>query len=179
MAASGCATMLCPIAPVRARSEKNPRKKSSAHVSVSSPSLETGAASGAERYCVERQTWRARPSVRRATDRLTMTYCEVGLTCSPSARSLSKAYYWWESNKSPAKSGRERRRRFFDGTNCQFRPIHRSSPPRPGRISLAPIAHTCELGEARVGHFPLCSHKDKRAYFYSFVPRAGGVPHAP
>ena len=82
-----------------------------------------------------------------------MTYCEVGLTCSPPARSLSKAYYWWESNKSPAKSGRERRRRFFDGTNCQFRPIHRSSPPRPGRISLAPIAHTCELGEARVGHF--------------------------
>ena len=42
------------------RSEKNPRKKSSARVSVSSPSLETGAASGAERYCVERQTWRAR-----------------------------------------------------------------------------------------------------------------------
>ena len=68
MAASGCATLLRPIAPVlRARSEKNPRKKSSAHVSVSSPSLETGAACGAERYCVERQTWRARPSDGRPT----------------------------------------------------------------------------------------------------------------
>ena len=97
-----------------------------------------------------------------------------GSLARPPVRSLSKAYYWWESNKSPAKSGRERRRRFFDGTNCQFRPIHRSSPPRPGRISLAPIAHTCELGEARVGYFPLSSQRLKRANFYSFVPLAGG-----
>ena len=83
-----------------------------------------------------------------------MTYCEVGL-----ARSFCWAYYWWESNKSRAKKrerGKEGRRRFFDGTNCQFRPIHRSSPPprhaQAGFPSLR-LLSPAGSGRGRVGYF--------------------------
>ena len=109
-----------------------------------------------------------------------MTYCEVGL-----ARSFCWAYYWWESNKSRAKNrerrkeGKEGRRRFFDGTNCQFQPIHRSSPPPRHAQEGFPSLRLRSLGSGlvKVGSFTsLRSKRDGRAlpqFFYPFRPRRG------